>query len=223
MNGRHGFAGVMAIVGLSIAAEAHLQAGSLTIKGNEKFKVGEKVSVKWTVENTHAPGKFDLNLSTNGGTSFELIETKTFPLSPGEYTYEWMVPNNPSTTAQLQVCQYDGIARCSGVYTLKSNNFTIETGTSIPPKKVISSVSSFTFDPDSKSLEFSFKIVREETVKILVLDAQGKEVASLLDGKLSPGLHKKSFYSNALNAYKTLLIQIRIGSEVFSEELHPYR
>ena len=209
---------LMAVGALALGtAQAHLEPGSLSVKAGDKLQVGATVQVKWTVESTHAPGSFDINLSTNGGTSFEKIETKTFPLTPGEFTYSLTVPNKPSTTAQIQLCQYDGTVKCTGVYTLKSPNFTIEAGSSISDEGRSSVSPGLRFNAGTRNLEADFELVKDEKVVIQAFNAQGKLVATLLDGTQEVGVHKLSIFSNGLDNSSPLVFQMRIGDQVHSQ------
>src|SRR5688500_16281874 len=129
MDGKQSFAGAVAILGLALAAEAHLVAGSLSIKGGETFSAGSTVNVKWR-QNVGHDGKYDFKFSKDGGTTWVTIdEEKQMPTAAGEITYVWTVPNESTTQGQFRVCQLgdEGTQKpCnSDTYMLKSPNFTV--------------------------------------------------------------------------------------------------
>lgn len=214
MNKSRNLVAAVGILGGAFLAEAHLVAGSLSVKAGDKVKAGDVVNVKWTISVTHAPGDFDISVSTNGGGAFQKVETKKFPLSPAEVTYAWTVPNTPSTTAQIQICQHSGSNNCE--YSLKSGNFTIEASSSILDKSASIPAPALRFDAVTRNLEVSFLSAKEERVTVLAFDAKGKVEASLLDGRYSAGTHKVSIFSNRLERVGSLVFQLRIGDQVYS-------
>lgn len=203
--------GWMAVGVLGVmAAEAHLINGSLSVKGGEKLKPGDVVQVKWGVEAAHDPFKYEISLSTNGGTSFQKIDNLTLQ-GTGTKTYAWTVPNSASTTAQIKVCQWFSSTSC--LYPLQSSNFTIGATTAIDAVKEAEE-SSLRFNPTSGNLDVAFRLDREEAVTLTAFDAQGKVAAILLDSRFSVGVHALSVFSTRLTNAGTLVFQLKVGGKV---------
>lgn len=204
----------MAVLCGAQLAGAHLVAGSISLKSGDRVKAGEVINVKWNVSNAHSPGKFDFNLSTDGGASFDATGSKTFPLNSGEYTFAWTVPNKPSTTAQFQVCQYNGpTLNCTGVYVLNSPNFIIESGSTVK-EGAESPKAELRFVSEPHQLEISFSLAHDERVVLQAFDARGRLLSTLIDKSYKAGEHRISVFSTALAATSAKLFQLRRGNEV---------
>ncbi|HLP40558.1 MAG TPA: hypothetical protein VK465_03540 [Fibrobacteria bacterium] len=202
------------VLGAAMAAEAHV--GSLSIKGGEKYKVGQVVNVSLNVVSAHSPNKFDLTYSTNGGTSFEKVETKT-ATGGGVKTFAWTVPNKPSTTAQFKICQWDDNSNTDKTcaYKVVSPNFTIEAATTgLSQGKSLSADSRLGFETASGKVMASFTLTAPAKVLIQAFTLKGELVSTLLDEVKGPGAHNLNFDDVSLSSSLPKLFRMSIGDEV---------
>jgi hypothetical protein len=213
-------ASFLAVISAAGLASAHLQQGSLSIKGGETFHVGEVVTVTLIQTVGHNNGKYDFYYSKDGGSKWtEIIGNWQGPKEDGAtVTYKWTVPNQPSTTAQFRACQLAGGECVDPIYILKSGNFTITNATGIVEMQARSGEPSLRFDPATHALQADFDLARAEDVSLQVLDAAGHEVATLLQGRQEAGSHRVSVFSNRLeNASGHLLLNLTMGSESYTQ------
>ena len=217
MNGRRGIAGAVAIWGLALAAEAHLVAGSLSIKGGETFSAGSTVNVKWSQDVGH-DGKYDFKYSKDGGTTWTDVEkNKQLPTAAGEITYVWTVPGEATTQGQFRVCQQAGGAACTdATYMLKSPNFTVTAGSPVRPAAV-PEAGSLAYDARTRNLEVSLDLASRELVNLDAFDSRGKLLAILLDGFQDAGERKLSVFSSRLDDSQAMVFRLRVGARIRTE------
>lgn len=217
MDKGNGFAGLVAILGLAFAAEAHLVAGSLSIKGGESFAAGSTVNVKWSQDVGH-DGKYDFKFSKDGGTTWTDVEkNKQLPTAAGELTYAWTVPGEATTQGQFRVCQLAGGAACTdATYMLKSPDFTV-TGSSPVRSAKAPETGSLVFDARTRHLEVSFALAAEGKVLVQAFDAGGRLLATLLEGRRPAGNHRVSVFSNRLEANAPVVFRLTAGGKTLSQ------
>jgi hypothetical protein len=218
MNGRQRFSGVLAILAMAIAAEAHLVAGSLSIKGGETFSAGSSVNVKWRQDAGH-DGKYDFKFSNDGGANWVTVdEEKQMPATTGEITYVWTVPSQPTTQGQFRVCQLNGgieKACDDATYMLKSPNFIVATGNSIRSATALGA-GSLSYDARTCNLDISFMLAAEGEVLVQAFDASGRLIATLLGGRRPAGSHRVSVFSNRLEAGAPAIFRLTAGGKIQS-------
>ena len=74
------------------------------------------------------------------------------------------------------------------------------------------------YDANEGSLEVTFGIEEAARVSLVAFDAQGKVLATLLDGEQSSGYHHLSFFSNQLQGKDhRVIFQLRAGNSVLAE------
>jgi hypothetical protein len=71
--------------------------------GGEAWKVGETRSIKWTASDNVGVTRIDIFYSTDGGKSWKTIATGLSNTG----SYNWVVPNTPSTNCLVRVDAYD--------------------------------------------------------------------------------------------------------------------
>ncbi len=209
-------------------ASAHLEQGSLSIKGGENFKIGDVVKVSLVQTVGHNNGKYDFYYSTNSGTNWtEIVGGFQGPKADGDTVkYNWTVPNKPSTTAQFRACQLAGGECTDPIYILKSPNFTISTtgGTGIRGIASRASAPSLAYDALTRSLDASFELAGSERVSLQILDARGEVVATLVDGRREAGFHRVSVFSNRLEGVSGhFVLKLTLGSESFTQAFNGLR
>jgi hypothetical protein len=214
------------ILGLGLAS-AHL--GTLSSpKAGASFKAGDKVNITWTIDTPH--DGIDLALSTNGST-WTLIK-QNLPLSTKTFT--WNVPNTPSGTARIRVCQKDGATGCTdaqnasspqdaiaagggSVYTLVSGNFSItpssSTAREAPPLEAIS----LRAHPELQSVDVALGLRSDERIRLLAYDMRGKLSAVLVDAWKPAGTYEFSVFSGTLQASRPLVLKLQVGDQTLTQ------
>lgn len=217
---------VMAVGALALGtAQAHLMAGSLSIKANNSYSAGEKVNVSWTQSAGHNDGKYTIRFSKNGGTDWSVLE-EVFQGPKGDnvtVTYPWTVPAEVTTEGKLHINFTRG-GLTDANYNLISPVFAV-TGTSAlrPAPADAANPYSLRFNPATRSLQASFFMAREGQALIQAFDANGKLVATLLEGRRAAGSHDLSIFSNRLDASSPLVFQLRVGDQVHSQSWNGIR
>ncbi|MEI6348294.1 MAG: FlgD immunoglobulin-like domain containing protein [Bacteroidota bacterium] len=89
--------------------------------GGESWEVGTIKTINWVSETTST--RFNLYYSTNNGSTWNTLLTNT-----SVKTYNWTIPNSPSTQCQIKVEDYYNTC----IYDINDANFTIS-----PPTPVI--------------------------------------------------------------------------------------
>lgn len=124
---------------LAVSASAHIKAGSLNVKSGTSWTVGQKVSLSWSASIDHNKSSYNLWYSVDSGKNWTSIKTGI----PGAasnvaVTYEWTVPNQPTTKGIVRVFQTFGGTVSSnlskpGDYTLFSPPFQIVPASAVAP------------------------------------------------------------------------------------------
>ena len=90
-----------------------------TPNGGEDYGVGTTQTITWTPDHLQ-PSSYTIQYSTDGGSNWNTVATNV----PGTSTsYNWLVPNTPTTQALIQVIGYDGTG--TPVSDKSDNPFTI--------------------------------------------------------------------------------------------------
>ncbi|MHA1287493.1 MAG: BspA family leucine-rich repeat surface protein [Candidatus Thorarchaeota archaeon] len=89
--------------------------------GGETWQVGTTHNITWTADDNIGVNHIALHYSTNGGSSWSIIDSN----DPNDGSYPWTVPNNPTTSARVKVTAYDAAGNNS--YDISNSNFTITT------------------------------------------------------------------------------------------------
>jgi hypothetical protein len=200
------------------ATFAHLKAGSLVPKGGETLTVGSKVNVTWFQETGH-DGLYDIYYTKNGTSWVEFEEGWQAPKTDGvTVTYPWTVPAGAAgTTTKLRICQMAGGHCTNSTYTLVSGAFTVSTSASVNAADALRP-GVMRFDAARSTVETSFELAEEGKVLVQAFDAQGREVARILDATYGAGMHRLSLHSKALEGAKgTLAFRLTAGGQVYNE------
>lgn len=70
--------------------------------GGEVFYPGEMVTIEWEVLVAHNTLNWDLYLSVDGGITWDILQ---LDLPVQSLTYEWVVPNMPTSQARIRIVQ----------------------------------------------------------------------------------------------------------------------
>lgn len=205
-------------------ATAQMKQETLVPKGGEIFQVGTAMNIEWM--GTKPIQKYDIYLSKDGGktwpTSGEFVAGDSIRSSAdGKFVYRWTPPASAATTqGRLRICQMSGGGgHCTvpGTYTIISpGNFTITTSSEVQASGM-SNGTSLAYRTESRSVDIAFFLKESRNVSLEAFDAQGKLVATLLDGRKQPGSHRFSVFSNRLPSAGSLVFKLRLGDEVITQ------
>ncbi|MFD1768401.1 T9SS type A sorting domain-containing protein [Sphingobacterium suaedae] len=79
-------------------------------------------------------------------------------------------------------------------------------------EKLINNVKVF-YNPIAEQITISFKLAKQNTVTIKVMDALGNEVLSLMNGRLDGGIQNLSFESNGKLTTGFYFVRVTSGTE----------
>jgi len=111
------------VLGSSHSLYAHVELDNP--KGGETFVSGSIVTVQWHITIAHVTLNWDLLYSLDGGTTWEYIQED---IPPGQLSFQWHVPGEASSQARISIIQDNE----GQDYQDESNNFTIQSTTSVP-------------------------------------------------------------------------------------------
>jgi subtilisin family serine protease len=99
--------------------------------GGEVLNVGQVFTITWNATDNVGVSSISIYYSYDGGTNYNLIDN----LSGNPGTYDWTVPNTPSTQCLVKVYAYDDAANEG--WDVSDNYFTIQQDTELPVVMVI--------------------------------------------------------------------------------------
>ena len=222
-NLKWNLSGLAILVGVGFV-NAHLLTAGFYPKGGETLPGGKVVAVKWDTDVPHGP--FQISISTNGSTWTNLTPT---PADPNVETFNVTLPNTPTATARIRVCQRDyptASPFCTDAantsrpdqgapWYLVSGNFTI-TGTS-DVENPAGAFHGAEMRFDRGNLEVTFTSAAGDNALLQAFDTQGRLVATLLDGAQLAGKQRLTIFSNRLqHASSPLIFQLKVGNQVHS-------
>lgn len=129
---------IVLALALAVAASAHIKAGSLSVKSGTTYTAGQKVSLSWSASIDHGTG-YNLWYSPDSGRNWTSVKTGIRGAAANvPVTYEWTVPDQPTTKGMIRVFQtFGGTVATNpsnpGDYTLFSPAFKIVAATSVVP------------------------------------------------------------------------------------------
>ncbi len=181
------------------------------------WPAGSQQTITWTSVNVE--GGVFLDLSTDGGQSWDYITFTGGSPVANTGTYTVTVPNTPSTTCRI------GIESQSDWWYEWRNpgNFTIGPGADVvatPPVKI---PTSYALDanypnPFNPTTIISYQLPVAGIVRLTVYDILGKEVAMLVDENKKPGYYQVSFDGSGL-ASGVYIYRLQAGSFVQTRKL----
>jgi hypothetical protein len=166
-------------------------------EGGENFHMGEVVQIQWQVAIYHGPADWDLYFSSNGGVTWEPIAIN---LPETQLTYDWTVPNIETNSGRVKVIQDNNVG---ADYEDSSGDFIIRTPTGIYETEV--NVYTFNlFDaypnPFNPTTTIKYSIPSDGFVKLIVFNAFGEEVSTLVNEFKSAGSYEINFDAGDLSS-----------------------
>ncbi len=148
--------------------------------------VGATHDITWTATDGNGVTAVDLAYSTDGGATFPNV-IATGLANTG--TFGWTVPNDPTTTARVRVTAHDPFANQAS--DMSNVDFTIQTATGVGDETVTAlELAPVQPNPVRGSGLVGFALPAAASVRLSVLDVQGREVATLAEGDFAAGRHQ---------------------------------
>lgn len=224
------FAG--SILAIATIANAHLTANTLVPGGGETLKVGDVVTITWSVATSHSKG-IDIAFSKNNGANWIDIKTDFQDNEKGPASFKWTIPADAqSSQAKLRICQ-PGICTDSPDFAtsnpgglepwrLVSNTFVIQNSTALATTPGSEGLK-IDFNPSSRNVEVSFALTAPGQATLQAFNLEGRLVATLLDGRYESGSHKLSVFANSLMATQGLVFKLTAAGATRSHTWLPIR
>ncbi len=188
--------------------------------GGETWVTGSSVNITWTAGDDVAVSGVDLLLSRDGGANYSEVLATGLANSG---TYAWTVGGPATTTAFVKAVAHD--AGCNSAADTSDAAFTI----SVPSTGVTSTgaVTEFALgsirpNPTPSAAQIEYMLPREASVRLSVVDVQGREVALLASGLLNPGRYTATWSGNTARgpaARGVYFVRYQAGGKTFTKRL----
>jgi uncharacterized repeat protein (TIGR02543 family) len=155
--------------------------------GGELLPVGNTVTIRWENSDNVAVASVDIRLSRNGTSGpFETVVLGTAP----DGTHSWVV-TGPATTHGMIVITARDSANNSW-FDFSDADFAIGGGTLAAPGAPVTefALSPLVPNPTRGAVTIEYSLPVEARVRLTVVDVQGRQVATLVDGVCPVGRHR---------------------------------
>ncbi|MFN8589699.1 MAG: SdrD B-like domain-containing protein [Candidatus Eisenbacteria bacterium] len=152
--------------------------------GGENLLVGASASLTWTASDNVGVTAVDLELSRDGGANYTPVATGIANTG----TYGWTVTGPSTAQALLRVTAHDA----AGHTTSDASDavFSISGSTAVDGGAVTAfALGTIAPNPTRGAAQSYFALPREASVRVSVMDVQGREAAVLADGVFAAGRH----------------------------------
>jgi hypothetical protein len=155
--------------------------------GGEVLEVASSATLTWTASDDVGVTGVDLLLSRDGGATYpDTIASAV----PNTGTYEWTVTPPATTTAFLRVLAHDGA--CNVGRDTSDAAFQIDdhvTAVGRVPRPTVFALGPVRPNPSHGPVELDYQLPRDASVRLTVVDVQGREIATLVNGPAAAGYH----------------------------------
>lgn len=154
--------------------------------GGETLWIGSMVQLQWSALDNAAVATVDLYLSRSGaGGPFDSIATAL----PNSGSYDWTVTDPPTAEAFLKVVAHDSTGNLGSA--LSPGAFAIYYFSGVDDRPVTQfELPPVWPNPSRGTGRIGFAVPRTASVRLSVLDVQGREVAVLAEGVYDPGRYQ---------------------------------
>ena len=175
--------------------------------GGETFTAGETIRIEWHLDIPHDQLDWDLNLSVDGGDTWESI---VLDIDTAKTFYYWTVPAIDTQTGRIQVVQDN----TGPDYYNESDNFTIRTAAGLEDDHVANPNSYKLYDnyPNpfnpATTIEYTVRAYNHtpQNVDLSIYNSLGQKITTLVSGKKEAGRHQvewdASGFSSGVYFYK---------------------
>lgn len=157
----------------------------LVPNGGETLTAGVGTAVQWTASDNVAVTSVDLLLSRDGGATYPEVLASGVANTG---SFAWTPSGPTTTTAFVRVVAHD--AGCNAAADSSDAAFTItDPTTAVGGNGPITSFALGTIRPNPShgAIEVDYQLPREASVRLMVVDVQGREIATLAGGRIAVG------------------------------------
>jgi len=188
--------------------------------GEETFQAGNVIIIQWQTEIYHGPSNWDLFFSSDGGSTWESIAVD---LQESQMTYDWIVPNIDTDSAQIKVIQDN---ETGSDYPDASGNFMINSITGIEISEGI--LPDFTVfpaypNPFNSTTTIQYELNSPSEVSLRIYNILGKEIKTLVNNNQIPGF-KSVVWDGSDNRSQVVasgiyFYSLKVGNQVISRKV----
>lgn len=179
---------------------------------NAVWTVGTPATIRWTATDDMTITGVDLLLSTTGT---EPYRTTIASAVANTGTYTWTVAAASTRKARVKVVVRDGwnhtTTRTSGLFSIRGGAIADEATLETPSFEL--ALAPITPNPARGALRIAFTLPREQTLRLSVLDVQGRECAVLADGVHRAGPHEVAAQDGSRPELSPGLYWLRLRTE----------
>ena len=192
-------------------------AAVLAPNGGESVEVAGTTNITWTASDSAGVTGVDLVLSRDGGATF--TETLASGLA-NTGTYAWTVTAPATTSAFVRVLAHD--AGCNTGSDASDAAFTIaDHVTSVDLGGPVTEFALGTVRPNPSrgAVALAYQLPRSGSVRLSVVDVQGREIAVLANGATPAGRHTATWSgltANGLAPHGLYFVRYAAGGKVFT-------
>jgi Calx-beta domain-containing protein/Big-like domain-containing protein len=155
----------------------------LTPNGGESWPVGSEANVTWTASDQNGVQYVSLDLSTDGGTTWQSIAQ----VAAEPAAYSWLVPDQPTGVAKMRITALDYAG--NSAQDASDATFRIPSVVGVAEAPAVFFLKPAAPNPFLGSTEVSYSLDRDGPVRLEVFDVLGRRRAVLADGPESRGPH----------------------------------
>lgn len=185
----------------------------LAPNGDEWHYLGESVDFTWNATDNGGVTSVDLRLSRDGGANYEDIALG----EANDGLYTWTASGPATDQALLQVIARDGSGNLGS--DVSDAVWHVADVVDVPTQGAVTQFALGPVRPNPSRGEVSigYDLPRAARVKIEVLDVQGRVLATLVSGEISPGRHFVRWRPDRSVPSGLFFARARLGSKVVRE------
>lgn len=212
-----------------VMGNAHLNTPGLKPDAGETLIIGDSYTITFNVVAAHGKGTA-LAVSRDDGNTWTDFKSD-YAESGGDNSFKWTVtgPSTTGATAKIRICQGSNSPKpCTdadktnslteapnGHYVMITPAFTISAAGSAIFGNTAAEPFSIDYRPATRNVDVSFGLTEARDVTLKAFDAQGRLLATLVQGRYQAGTHKLTAFSDKVNASsKSLVFKLTLGNQV---------
>ncbi len=155
--------------------------------GGEVWNVGTTYAITWTATDNAGVTAVDLEYSTDGGATYPFVIATGLPNSG---SYDWVVPNPPTTTARVRVTAHDAATHTA--VDASDADFEIHGDASAVAEALLGDGEVMGVYPNpgyAGNMHVLYRIRATSVVDVTIYNINGRVVRRLASGSIAAGIH----------------------------------